>query len=161
MQRITPCLWFNNNAEEAVKLYTSLFENSKILKTVRYTEAMSKESGQPAGSVMTIEYELNGNKFLALNGGTHFKLTGAVSFMVPCKNQEEIDKFWNAFAEGGEEMPCGWITDRFGLTWQIIPEELDKMLSDKDPKKAKGAAEAMFKMKKLIIADLKKGYEGN
>ena len=155
-----PCIWFDHEAEEAVKFYVSLFNNGKIGKIARYGKASAKESGQPEGSVLTVEFELDGNKFLALNGGSHFKLTGAISFIIDCATQEEIDHFWDAFADGGQTMQCGWITDKFGVTWQVVPAALNKMLTDKDPAKAKRAMEAMLEMIKLDINALKKAYDG-
>ncbi|MBX4197962.1 VOC family protein [Candidatus Parcubacteria bacterium] len=160
MQKIVPSLWFDNQAEEAVKLYTSLFENSKILSEARYNAEGAKVAGRPEGSIMTMEFELNGQKFMALNGGPIFKFTEAVSFMVSCETQEEVDKFWNALtADGGQESQCGWLKDKFGLSWQIVPTALGKMMSSKDPKRAQQAMHAMFQMKKLDIAKLQEAYD--
>jgi len=161
MQKITPCLWFNNNTEEAVKLYTSVFKNSKIGKTTRYDEEGAKVSGMPAGAILTIEFELNGQAFLALNGGPAFKFTEAISFVIDCKDQAEVDYFWEKLiANGGEESVCGWLKDPFGVSWQVTPSILNELLSDPDPKKAQGAMKAMLSMKKLDIEGLKKGAAG-
>jgi predicted 3-demethylubiquinone-9 3-methyltransferase (glyoxalase superfamily) len=155
MQKITTCLWFNGQAEEAVNFYTSVFKNSKIGKTSRYDEATSKASGMPADSVMTITFDLDGREFMALNGGPAFKFTEAISLMVNCKDQKEIDYYWNKLtSDGGEESVCGWLKDKFGLSWQIVPESLDKLLSEKDPAKSKRVMEAVMKMKKLDIEAL-------
>src|SRR5579872_6089684 len=128
MQKITPFLWFDNNAEEAVNLYTSLFKKAKIVSTSRYDEDSAAASGQKAGSVMTMEFELDGQRFIALNGGPHFKFSGAISFMVYCKTQEDIDRLWNGLKQGGEELPCGWVKDKYGVHWQIVPEVLHTLL---------------------------------
>ena len=159
IQKITPFLWFENEAEEAVEFYVSIFKNSKIIKTTRYDEAGAKASGQAKDSVMTMAFELDGQDFVAINGGPFFKFSGAVSFVVNCENQEEIDYYWDKLAEGGEAGQCGWINrDKFGLTWQVVPTVLEKLLSDPDPAKAARAMEAMLKMNKIIIADLEKAY---
>jgi predicted 3-demethylubiquinone-9 3-methyltransferase (glyoxalase superfamily) len=161
MQKIVPCLWFNNNAEEAVKLYTSLFKDSKILNTSRYDEESAKVSGQSAGSVLTVEFELEGQKFTALNGGPLFKFTEAISFQVFCKTQKEIDELWEKLtAHGGEESQCGWLKDKFGLSWQIVPTILGELLSDPDKAKASRAMHAMLQMKKLDIAKLEEAAKG-
>ncbi len=162
MQKITPSLWFDTQAEEAAQLYVSLFKNSKITDITRYDEASAKVSGQPAGSVLTIAFELDGQKFVALNGGPIFKFTEAVSFIVDCETQEEIDMFWDKLiAGGGAPSQCGWLKDKFGLSWQIVPTALNRMIGDKDPAKAKRTMEAMLKMTKLDIAGLQKAYEGS
>jgi len=155
MQKITPFLWFNDQAEEAMNFYTSIFKNSKILHIARYGEA---GPGKP-GSVMTGTFELEGQQFMALNGGPHFTFSGAVSFLVDCKTQEEVDELWNKLTEGGEEQPCGWLVDKFGLYWQIIPSILGELLNDKDPVKAQRVMHAMLQMKKIDIAKLKEAYE--
>src|SRR5882672_12013954 len=160
MQKITPFLWFDNQAEEAVKFYTTIFKNSKIGKIARYDKAGEKASGRPNGSVMVVEFQLKGQKFVALNGGPHFKFTEAVSFVVNCESQEEVDKFWEKLSEGGEEGQCGWLKDKYGLSWQVVPTVLTEMLKDKDPAKAKRVMEAMLQMKKLDIKTLKQAYEG-
>jgi predicted 3-demethylubiquinone-9 3-methyltransferase (glyoxalase superfamily) len=159
MQKITSCLWFDDQAEEAVKFYVTVFRNAKIGKTVRYDEAGAKASGRPKGSVMTIEFELNGQSFLALNGGPIFKFTEAISFIVNCEDQKEIDYFWERLSEGGQEVQCGWLKDKYGLSWQIVPTVLKEMLSS-DPEKAQRAMEAILRMVKIEIAVLKKAYEG-
>jgi predicted 3-demethylubiquinone-9 3-methyltransferase (glyoxalase superfamily) len=155
MPKVTPFLWFDNQAEEAAQLYTSLFSNSTIGKVSRYGDA----GPGPKGTAMTVEFELDGQRFIALNGGPHFKFTEAVSFSVDCKSQEEVDRFWTKLSEGGEEGRCGWLKDRYGLSWQINPAALGRMLSDPDPKKSKAVMEAMLKMKKIDIAGLEKAYQ--
>ncbi len=161
MQKIIPHLWFDTQAEEAVNLYTSLFKNSQILSTARYPEAAEEVSGKPAGSVMSVEFELDGQKFIAINGGPQFKFSEAISFMIQCETQEEIDTFWEKLtADGGEEGPCGWLKDKFGLSWQVTPTILGKMMSDSDKEKADRAMKAMLQMKKLDIEELKKAFEG-
>ena len=155
MQKITPFLWFNDDAEEAVKFYSSIFKNSKIRKIARYDKAGEKAAGQPAGSVMTIEFEIEGQEFIALNGGPHFKFTEAVSFVVSCKMQSEVDYYWKKLSAGGKEVQCGWLKDKFGLSWQIVPTILGELMSDKDPAKSERVMEAMLKMVKLDINKLK------
>jgi predicted 3-demethylubiquinone-9 3-methyltransferase (glyoxalase superfamily) len=161
MQKITPFLWFDDKAEEAANLYVSLFKNSKITGATRYDEKAAEASGRPKGTVMTIEFQLEGQEFVALNGGPHFKFTEAVSFVVSCETQEEVDKFWEELSEGGQESQCGWLKDRYGLSWQIVPTVLSKMLRDKDPARAKRVMEAMLKMRKLDIQALKQAYDQN
>ncbi len=156
MPSITPFLWFDHQAEEAANFYVSVFENSRILTVARYGEA----GPGPKGSVMTVELELDGHRFIALNGGPQFKFTEAISFSVECETQEEVDEFWKKLSRGGEEGPCGWLKDKYGLSWQINPTALGKMLSDPDPQKSKRVMEAVLKMKKLDIAALKKAYGG-
>jgi predicted 3-demethylubiquinone-9 3-methyltransferase (glyoxalase superfamily) len=160
MQKITPFLWFNDNADEAVKFYTSIFKKSKIGKIARYDEAGEKAAGRPAGSVMTIEFEIEGQDFIALNGGPHFKFNEAVSFVVSCKTETEVDYYWNKLSAGGEEVQCGWLKDKFGLSWQIVPTILGELMSDKDPVKSQRVMEAMLKMVKLDINKLKAAYAG-
>ena len=155
MQKITPFLWFDTQAEEAARFYVSIFRNSKIVGVSRYGEA----GPGPRGSVMTVTFELGGQEFIALNGGPHFKFTEAISFSVDCKTQEEVDEFWRKLSEGGEEGQCGWLKDKYGLSWQINPTILGEMLSDPDPGKSKRVMEAMLKMKKIDIAALKKAYD--
>jgi predicted 3-demethylubiquinone-9 3-methyltransferase (glyoxalase superfamily) len=158
MQKITPMLWFDDQAEDAAKLYTSLFDDAKILKVSHYGEA---GPGEP-GSVMTVEFELAGQKFVGLNGGpAHYGFTEAVSFVVNCETQEEVDKFWDALTDGGEEGPCGWLKDRFGLSWQITPTALPRLLTDPDREKANRAMNAMMGMKKLDIAELERAAAGD
>ncbi len=160
MQKITPCLWFNNNGEEAARFYVSLFKNSKLGKIMKYDAASAKESGMPKGSVLTVEFTIAGQNFLALNGGPIFKLSEATSFMIDCKDQKEVDFYWNKLSKGGQEMPCGWVKDRFGLTWQVVPSMMNKWMTDKNPKKAQATMKAMLTMKKLDIAKLKKAHDG-
>ena len=155
MQKITPFLWFNDNAEKAVKFYTSIFKKSKIGKIARYDEAGEKVAGRPAGSVMTIEFEIEGQDFIALNGGPHFKFNEAVSFVVSCKTQTEVDYYWNKLSAGGKQVQCGWLTDKYGLSWQIVPTVLGELLSDKDAAKSQRVMKAMLKMVKLDIKKLK------
>ena len=156
MQKVTPCLWFDNQAEEAVKFYTSIFKNSRVGNVGRYDEEGAKVSGRPAGTVMTIAFELDGQEFIALNGGPMFKFTEAISLMVNCKTQAEVDKFWEKLSEGGEKGRCGWLKDKYGLSWQVVPTILPKLLQQKDAKKAKRAMHAMLQMDKLDIATLQK-----
>ena len=160
IQKVTPFLWFDSKAEEAVKFYTSIFKNSKILGITRYDEAGSKASGRPKGSVMTVAFQIEGQNFTALNGGPVFKFSPAVSFVVNCKNQEEIDHFWSKLSKGGKPNQCGWLEDKYGVTWQIVPTVLVKMLQDKDKKKVSRVTEAFLKMKKFDIATLKRAYKG-
>lgn len=162
-QLITNCLWFDSNAEEAVAHYTSIFRNSKTGNLTRFTKAGFELHGKPEGSVMSVEFELDGQKFLALNGGPQFKFNEAMSLMVYCKNQEEVDYYWNRLTEGGEEGPCGpcgWLKDKFGVSWQIIPEVFMKMMEDSVSGKSQRALEAMFEMKKFDIAKLEKAFNG-
>ena len=159
-QKITSCLWFDDKAEEAAKFYTSIFKNSNIGKITRYDEESSQASGRPLGSVMTVEFQLEGQQFLALNGGPIFKFTEAVSFIVNCEKQEEVDYFWSRLSAGGEESRCGWLKDRFGLSWQVVPIVLIEMLADKDIAKAKRVTHAMLQMDKIDVSTLKKAYDG-
>jgi predicted 3-demethylubiquinone-9 3-methyltransferase (glyoxalase superfamily) len=159
MQKITPFLWFDGQAEEAVKFYTSVFKNSRVGKIARYGEAGEKASGRPKGSVMTIAFRLAGQDFVALNGGPHFKFTEAVSFVVHCKTQREVDYFWKKLSAGGKEVQCGWLKDKFGLSWQIVPAVLGKLLSDRDPAKSQRVMQALLQMVKLDIKRLKQAYE--
>jgi predicted 3-demethylubiquinone-9 3-methyltransferase (glyoxalase superfamily) len=158
MQKLTPCLWFDSSAEEAVNLYTSTFKNSKIGKTSRYGEAGYEIHGKPAGTVMTIDFELNGQPFTALNGGPMFKFNEAVSFQVFCETQEELDYYWDKLSSGGEAQQCGWLKDKFGLSWQIVPTVLGTLLTD--PKKSEKVMAALLKMKKLDINGLRQAAEG-
>ena len=161
MQKITPFLWFDNQAEQAVKFYTSVFKNSRIGKIARYDEAGEKVSGRPKGSVMTVEFQLEGQEFVALNGGPQFRFTEAISFVVNCKTQAEVDKFWKKLSAGGKEVQCGWLKDKFGLSWQIVPTVLGELLSDKDAAKSQRVMQAMLKMVKLDIKKLKQAAEQN
>ena len=160
MQKITPFLWFDNQAEEAVNFYCTVFsgaprgKNSKIGSVARYDEAGSKAAGRPVGSVMTASFQLDGQEFIALNGGPHFKFTEAISFVISCENQEEVDYYWDKLSEGGQESQCGWLKDKFGLSWQVVPTILSKLLSD--PQKSQRVMQAMLPMKKIIIADLER-----
>lgn len=153
--KITPCLWFDSTAEEAVNFYTSIFENSKIVSVARYGEAGANASGRPKGTVMTIVFQLEGQEFMALNGGPVFTFSPAISFVVYCRTQKEIDDFWAKLSEGGEIVECGWLKDKYGLSWQIVPTVLGEMLQDKDPAKAERVMQAMLQMKKMDIETLK------
>jgi len=156
MPKITPFLWFDNNAEEAVNLYTSIFPNSKITNTSRYGDA----GPGPKGSVMTMAFTLDGREFVVINGGPTYKLSPAFSLVVNCETQQEVDNYWDKLAaNGGTPMQCGWLTDRFGVSWQIVPTILPKLLMEKDPKKSQAVMQAMFKMIKLDIAKLKAAYD--
>ncbi len=155
MPRITPFLWFDTQAEEAAKFYVSIFKNSKILTITRYGEA----GPGPKGSVMTMRFQLDGQEFIALNGGPHFKFTEAISFSVDCKTQAEVDEFWEKLSAGGQEGPCGWLKDKYGLSWQVVPATLGEMLHDPDPQKAKRVMQTMLQMKKIDIQGLRQAYE--
>jgi len=159
IQKITPFLWFDNQAEEAVNFYVSIFKNSRVGSIARYDEEAAKASGRPKGSVMTVAFELDGQEFVALNGGPFFKFTEAISFVVNCETQEEVDHFWERLSAGGQEVQCGWLKDRFGVSWQIVPTVLVEMLQDKDGEKSKRVMAAMLKMKKINIEALRKSYE--
>jgi len=159
MQKITPFLWFDDKAEEAVSFYTSIFENSKIVKIARYGDAGAQVSGRPKGTLMTVAFQLDGQEFMALNGGPQFKFTEAISFVVNCQTQEEVDEYWEKLSAGGQEVQCGWLKDKYGLSWQIVPTILGEMLSDPDPKKAERVMKAMLQMKKIDIKGLKQAYE--
>ncbi len=155
MQKITPFLWFDDQAEEAVNFYVSLFKNSKVLSMNRYGDA----GPGTKGTVMSATFQLEGQEFMALNGGPEHKFNEAISLFVNCETQEEVDKLWNQLSEGGEEGPCGWVKDKFGLWWQIIPTALGEMLGDPDPVKSQNVMKAMLQMKKIDIAGLKQAYE--
>ncbi len=155
MQKITPCLWFDDKAEEAAKFYTSIFKNSKIVRMARYGDA----GPGPKGSVMTVVFTLNGQEFMGLNGGPHFKFSEAISLIVNCETQEEIDEFWEKLSNGGEKVQCGWLKDKYGMSWQIVPTVLGEMMSDPDPKKSQRVMSALLQMKKLDINTLRKAYE--
>jgi len=161
MQRITPFLWFDDKAEEAVNLYVSIFKNSKVVSISRYGEEGAEASGRPKGTVMTVTFQLEGQEFIALNGGPHFKFTEAISFLVNCETQEEIDQLWEKLSEGGEKGQCGWLKDKFGLSWQIAPRILGEMVQDKDPEKSKRVMKAMLQMKKIDIKTLQEAYKQN
>src|SRR5213596_4419150 len=159
MQKITPFLWFDNEAEEAVKFYTSVFKNSKIGRIFRYTEEAAEKTGRPVGSVLTIEFEIQGQKFVALNGGPLFKFNESVSFVVNCETQEEVDYFWEKLtADGGQESQCGWLKDKFGVSWQVTPTVLIEMLHDEDAKKSERVMNAMMQMQKIDIEKLQAAY---
>ncbi len=150
MQKITACLWFDGQAEEAAAFYTSIFSDSRILQVARYGEA----GPGPEGSVMTVSFELDGQEFVALNGGPEFTFNEAISFQVRCETQDGVDEFWSRLSAGGEEGPCGWLKDRYGVSWQIIPTRLTELLNDPDPEKAQRAMRAMLTMNKIDIATL-------
>lgn len=152
MRKITPFLWFDGKAEEAARFYMSIFKNSKMLSVSRYGEA----GPGPKGSVMTVEFELEGEKFVALNGGPHYTFSPAVSFVVNCETQQEVDHYWERLSEGGEKIQCGWLKDQYGLSWQIVPTVLPELLRDRDPERRKRVMEAMLKMIKLDIEQLKR-----
>ena len=155
-KKITPCLWFDTQAEEAAKFYASVFKNSKIGKISRYGKEGFEVHGKKAGTVMTVEFEIEGQKFLALNGGPHFKFNEAVSFQVPCETQEEIDHFWSELAKDGEEGRCGWLKDKFGLSWQVFPRALPEMLMDGNSETAQRVMRSMLQMRKIAIAALRR-----
>jgi predicted 3-demethylubiquinone-9 3-methyltransferase (glyoxalase superfamily) len=155
MKKITPFLWFDNNVGEAIDFYTSIFKDSKVMNVTRYGDA----GPGPKGSIMTATFELEGQKFMALNGGPHFKFTEAISFCVNCETQAEVDEYWEKLSAGGQKSQCGWLKDQFGLSWQIVPEILGQLLSDPDPKKSQSVMQAMLKMTKLDISALKQAAE--
>jgi len=152
----TTCLWFDHEGEEAANFYTSVFKDSRMGSVSRYNEA----GPRPAGTAITVEFELNGQKFVALNGGPEFTFTEAISFQIPCADQEEVDYYWNRLSEGGEEGDCGWLKDKYGLSWQVIPTALFELIGDPDPAKAQRATQAMLSMKKLDIAALRAAQAG-
>jgi predicted 3-demethylubiquinone-9 3-methyltransferase (glyoxalase superfamily) len=154
MQKITPFLWFDNNAEEAIEFYLSIFENSKVVNMTRYGEA----GPGPKGTVMTATFQLDGQEFVALNGGPQFTFSPAISFFVSCETQQEIDELWEKLSAGGEKNRCGWLRDKYGLSWQIVPPVLIEMLSDKDPEKSQRVMKAMLQMDKIDIGTLKHAY---
>jgi len=159
MQKITPCLWFNNQAEDVAKFYASIFKNSKIGDMTRYGEAGAKVSGRPKGSVMTVTFEIEGQEFVALNGGPHFTFSEAISLMVRCETQKEIDEMWEKLSQGGEKGQCGWLKDKYGLSWQIVSPVWDEMLRDKDVAKSERVMKAILQMTKPDIKTLKQAYE--
>jgi predicted 3-demethylubiquinone-9 3-methyltransferase (glyoxalase superfamily) len=160
--RIIPCLWFDSQAEEAAQYYTSIFRNSKINKVSRYTEAGREIHGKPPGSAMTVAFELDGQEFTGLNGGPNFKFNEAISLQVMCDDQKEVDYYWGKLTAGGDPKAqmCGWLKDKFGLSWQVVPKALPELLSNPDPEKAKRAMNAMLKMKKFDIAEMKRAADG-
>ena len=160
--RIAPCLWFDNQAEDAAKFYTSIFPNSKVGKVARYGDAGHEIHGRPRGSVLTVAFELDGQPFTALNGGPEFRFNEAVSFQIQCESQQEIDRYWQKLTPGGDEAAqvCGWLEDRFGLSWQVVPRRLEEMMRDPDTEKASRVMEAMLQMKKIDLAKLEQAYVG-
>ena len=156
MQKLTPCLWFDTEAEEAARFYTSVFPNSRISNVGHYTEA----GPRPAGTVMIVEFELDGQRFTALNGGPQFTFDESISFQVSCETQAEVDGYWNALSEGGEEGPCGWLKDRFGLSWQIVPSAVPRLLDGSDPERANRVMQAILGMRKIEIAELERVAAG-
>jgi predicted 3-demethylubiquinone-9 3-methyltransferase (glyoxalase superfamily) len=161
-QRITPCLWFDDKAEDAARYYTGIFRNSRIVRVSHYTEAGREVHGRPAGSVLTVEFELDGQSFTALNGGPQFKFTEAISLMVNCETQKDVDYYWEKLSAGGDPtaQQCGWLKDKYGLSWQVVPSAVSDMMSDPDTEKAGRVMEALLPMKKLDIGKLKQAYEG-
>lgn len=157
-EKITPFLWFDDNAEGAVKFYTGIFKNSRIRKIARHSREGAKAAGRPAGSVMTIEFELEGQRFVALNGGPNFKFNEAISFVVNCKTQAEVDGYWKKLSAGGKEVQCGWLKDKYGLAWQVVPTALGEWLSGKDSAAAGRVMEALLKMVRLDIGKLEEAY---
>ena len=155
-QRITPNLWFDTEAEEAAAFYTSVFDNSRVVSVARYTEA----GPRPAGTVMVVEFELDGQPFIAINGGPEFKFDEAVSFQIHCETQDEIDFYWKRLCEGGEESQCGWLKDRYGLSWQVTPTGMEELFAGPDPKRAERAMTAMLGMRKIEIAALREAADG-
>jgi predicted 3-demethylubiquinone-9 3-methyltransferase (glyoxalase superfamily) len=160
MQRISPFLWFDHQAEEAATFYVSIFKSSRITGVARYDDEAARASGRPKGSVMTVAFELDGQEFTALNGGPLFPFTEAISLVVNCQTQEEVDHFWEKLSSGGQEVQCGWLKDRFGVSWQVVPTVLGEMLQDKDPEKSKRVMAAMLKMRKISIEGLTNAYKG-
>lgn len=159
MQKITPYLWFEDNAEEAAKFYTSIFKNSRVINITHYGESAAEVSGRPKGTVTTVTFELEGQRFMALNGGPIFKFSPAISFLVSCETQQEVDDLWEKLSEGGQVEQCGWLKDKVGVSWQIVPNILGEMIKDKDAKKSERVIKAMLQMKKIDIQGLRKAYE--
>ena len=155
-KQIIPNLWFDTEAEDAAAFYTSVFPNSRVVNKLHYPEAAMRE----AGTVMTVEWEIDGQRFVGINGGPQFTFSEAVSFQVTCKDQDEIDYYWEKLAEGGEHGPCGWLKDKFGVSWQVVPDGIDDLYSDADPERARRAMDAMMKMRKLDIAELQRAADG-
>ncbi|MFH1259207.1 MAG: VOC family protein [Elusimicrobiota bacterium] len=160
MRKITPFLWFDDKAEEAAKFYVSIFKNSKLGNITRYDEEGARASGRPEGRVMTVAFQLEGQEFAALNGGPIFKFSEAISFVVNCETQQEVDELWEKLSAGGAKRQCGWLKDKYGLSWQVVPTVLEEMLHDPDPEKAKRVRKAMLKMNKIEIDILKHAYNG-
>ncbi|HEX2786663.1 MAG TPA: VOC family protein [Ignavibacteria bacterium] len=159
-QKIVPCIWYDNQAEEAVNFYVSIFKNSRVETVTRYGKSGSQESGQPESSIMTITFFLDGQKFIALNGGPVFKLSEAMSLMIYCKDQAEIDYFYDKLADGGQIQPCGWLKDKFGLSWQLVTPLMDEVFNDKDTKKQERVMAAIIKMTRIDLKTLEDAYEG-
>jgi predicted 3-demethylubiquinone-9 3-methyltransferase (glyoxalase superfamily) len=155
-QKIVPNLWFDTEAEEAAEFYTSVFKEGRILGKTHYTEGAPRE----AGMVMTVDFEVNGQRFTGINGGPDFKFDEAVSFLINCEDQDEVDYYWEKLSEGGSEGPCGWVKDKFGLSWQVVPEGMEELFADSDPKRAERAMKAMLQMQKLDIAELRRAADG-
>ena len=160
MPRISPFLWFDSQAEEAAKFYAGIFPNSKVLNVSRYGEAGREVHGREPGSAMTVEFELDGQKITALNGGPLFRFNESFSFVVGCADQREVDHYWSKLTQGGEESQCGWLKDKFGFSWQVVPTALHRLIGGPDPKGSQRAFAAMMKMKKLVIEDLQRAYDG-
>ncbi|HET6333517.1 MAG TPA: VOC family protein [Polyangiales bacterium] len=162
IQKISPCLWFDSQGEDAAKFYVSIFDKSRIVRTAKYSDVGKEVHGQKAGTVMTVDFELEGQSFTALNGGPHFKFSEAISLQVMCETQEEIDKYWMKLSEGGDPKAhqCGWLKDKFGLSWQIVPKIVPELVSSSDTAKAGRVMGAVLKMKKLDIAKIKQAAEG-
>jgi len=158
--KITPCLWFDTQAEEAARFYTSIFENSRIKRIARYGEAGRETHGKEAGSVITVEFEIDGQTFVALNGGPHIKFNEAISLQVSCETQDELDYFWNKLSDGGRESQCGWLKDKYGVSWQIVPSILSQMMADAERAKSERAMNALLKMKKFNLETLQRAYAG-
>jgi predicted 3-demethylubiquinone-9 3-methyltransferase (glyoxalase superfamily) len=160
-QKVSPCLWFDTEAEEAANFYVSVFDNSRIINVARYPNEGQEVHGKEAGSAMAVDFELSGQRFVGLNGGPQFKFDEAISFQVYCESQEEVDYFWSKLTQGGQERPCGWLKDRYGLSWQIVPIALLRMMTDADPKKPQRVMKAFLQMKKFDIAALQRAYDGD
>ncbi len=160
IQKITPFMWFDDNAEEAARFYTSIFKKSKIIDVIHYGESGAEASGRPKGTVMTVTFELEGQRFMGLNGGPVFKFSPAISFLVSCETQKEVDDLWEKLSEEGEVEQCGWLKDKFGVSWQIVPSVLGEMMQDKDAEKSEKVMKALIQMKKIDIQSLQKAYAG-
>lgn len=159
MQKISPCLWFDDQAEEAVDFYAFVFANSKIISVSRYGKESAQVAGKPEGSVMVMEFELEGQRFMALNGGPQFTFTPAISLMVNCETQAEVDELWDRLSEGGSEQQCGWLTDRYGVSWQIVPTRLGELMGGDDSEKSRKVMQALLQMRKIDLAELQRAYD--
>jgi predicted 3-demethylubiquinone-9 3-methyltransferase (glyoxalase superfamily) len=159
MQKISPCLWFDDQAEEAVDFYAFVFANSKIISVSRYGKESAQVAGKPEGSVMVMEFELEGQRFMALNGGPQFTFTPAISLMVNCETQAEVDELWDRLSEGGSEQQCGWLTDRYGVSWQIVPTRLGELMGGVDSEKSRKVMQALLQMRKIDLAELQRAYD--